>query len=77
MAFAFSKKLKAAGLPRMSAKIARMGRLPKLSKTTTPKVHTPKGKTYKPFNFSKFTKAVKIKSPKVVAIKRVIKKLKK
>lgn len=76
MAMSFNK-LKAAGLPRTSAKLSRMAKLKKVPSLLNVKTRIPKDKFKKPFNFSKFTKAVKIKSPKVTAMKRVIKRYKK
>lgn len=67
-------KLKAAGLPKLATKIFKMKsfKTPKIS-IKTPSF--PKTKSYKDFNFAKFTK-VKSYKPKKVALKKAIKKVK-
>jgi len=69
-------RLKAAGLPKTSAKFAKMAKgksLPKISKTA-PKNFTPK--SFKNLNFSKYVKTKVPKVTKVKLIKTAIKKAK-
>lgn len=68
-------KLKAAGLPKAAAKIAKMKSFknPKIS-IKQPKVA--KSKSFKNFNFTKFTKVKPYKSKKVALLKKAIKKVK-
>jgi len=72
----FTKKLKAAGLPKLSAKVSTMKDF-KTKSIKTPKVKESKVKEPKPFDFKKYTKIAKLpKSPKIALIKKAIKKTK-
>lgn len=76
MALSF-KKIKAAGIPGMSAKSISSPALPKLPEITW---HEPKvgaAMKYKTPNLGKYTKLSKIpKSPKMAVIKKALKKIK-
>lgn len=66
--------LKAAGLPKTSAKFAKVTKAPSIKTLSVkaPKVSAPK--TFKTFDFSKFTKTKVPKSKKVALLKSKIKK---
>lgn len=69
--------LKTAGLPLTSAKYTKISKDRKLSSVKPLSVTTPKGRSVKSFDFSKFTKLPKAPKPKKIAIlKKVIKKAK-
>ena len=71
------KKLKAAGLPKTSAKFTKMAKVGKLVFPKIKSVKIPKAKSLPKLDFSKYAKTVKpIKAKKVTLIKRAIKKVK-
>ena len=73
MALSF-KPLKLTGLPKASAKLSAVGKAPKISKPSLAKVKVPATKSFKDFNFAKFSKVKIPKVAKVKALKRAIKK---
>ena len=67
------KKLKAAGLPKASARFAKLKSAPKLPSF---KIKQPKNipmKTPKDFNFAKFIKTPKLKNQKMSVLKKAVK----
>ena len=68
-------KMKQTGLPKASAKLAKLISLPKVKATKIKLPNLSKSKTPSSFNFSKFTKTAKLpKSKKVTLLKKAIKK---
>jgi len=71
-------KIKSAGLPKTSAKLAKAAAVnKKMPSFSMPKPKNLDSKMPKPIDVSKFTKTVKLpKSPKVAVLKKAIKKAK-
>ena len=75
LTFPTFKGLKAAGLPKLSAKLSKLGKIPtfKSSSVKAPKIT--KNKSTPAFNLAKYSKLAKIpKSKKVTLLKGAIKK---
>lgn len=69
------KKLVSPTITHSSARVAKMVKGAKVKSVTLKKINTLKNSISKPYNFSKFTKTVKLpKVKKITAIKKAIKK---